>query len=668
MATFTNLAFTANGTYQVFAATSSDLLGELVSVNVTSAPAIAVTHLAVAVSPSNPTAGQPVQVTVAALNAKNQPVTSFNDSLQFTAAGGVSVNLPFTSTTGSQTFSLTLTRAGSQTISVTDNEHATIKGSSPKVTVSAGTASGFVLTPAAGPVVFGVPETMTIAAVDGNNNPTTFAGSVQLAVTAGQAVVPATVTLTGGSGKFSFTAQSLGTVTIGASAGNNAGSLTVNVVSAATHLAINGVPAVITAGQSFPLTVAALNKAGLNVSAFTDVLHFTDTAGPVGLPADAPFSGSNGQESYSFTLPIAGKQTLTVTDVSSTGVKSASVTLTVAPAGNGTRPIAGINLAAGTPTVAVRGQPMQFVLSATETGQPTGAFTWSINWGDGSPVQIVAGASGIAVTHVFAATGKFTPAVTVTNAVGNTSQAPATVAVTIDAVALEADPANANEAALFIGGTTGNDTIVIAPADPTGKTVTVTINGVAQSTTPFAPTGHILVYGQAGKDTIEVVSQVINGQSVSVAVPALLFAGSGSSTLSVAGSSANNVLVGGAGNNLLTGGSGQDILIGGPGADTLHAGRGGDILIDGTTTYDSNVAALCAIVAEWGRTDLSYEQRVQDLFGGSANALNAQSVLTNRVTNQVLGGANLDWFWLNIDTKAVDKVGNLATGEAATFE
>jgi Ca2+-binding RTX toxin-like protein len=478
--------------------------------------------------------------------------------------------------------------------------------------------------------------------------------------------VPATVTLTNGTGRFSFTPQALGALTIGASAGSNNGSLTETVVSAANHLAITGLPGNPTAGTSFTLTVSALNKAGLAVSAFADVLHFTDTASPVGLPSDAAFSGNNGQESFSFTLPIAGKQTLTVTDISASGVKSASISFTVTPTTSGTHPTAGISLAPGT-TAVVRGQAAQFVLSASEAAQSSGAFTWSINWGDGSPVQIVAGASGTSVSHVFSAGRTFRVHVLVTDAAGNTSQTPATLAVNVASVAMETDPVDNTETALVIGGTTGNDTIVIAPADPTGKTVTVTINGVAQSTTP-SPIGHILVYGQAGHDTIEVVSKVINGQSASVAVPALLFAGSGNSTLSVAGSSANNVLVGGAGNDLLTGGSGRDILIGGPGADTLRAGSGGDVLIGGTTIYDSNVAALCAIMAEWGHTDRNYEQRVQDLFGGSADALHPQSVLPDRVTNQVLGGAKLDWSWLNINARAVDKVANLAAGEAATFE
>jgi hypothetical protein len=101
---------------------------------------------------------------------------------------------------------------------------------------------------------------------------------------------------------------------------------------------------------------------------------------------------------------------------------------------------------------------------------------------------------------------------------------------------LDADPADATKTALVGGGTSGNDTIVITPADPAGKTLPVSINGAVQPGGPFAPTGH-LVYGQTGNDTIQVAAATINVQSVLVAVPALLFGGSGNSTLSFAGSS-----------------------------------------------------------------------------------------------------------------------------------
>src|SRR5205085_3461588 len=98
-----------------------------------------------------------------------------------------------------------------------------------------------------------------------------------------------------------------------------------------------------------------------------------------------------------------------------------------------------------------------------------------------------------------------------------------------------------------------------------------------------------------------------------VSVPMMFFAGNGNDILNVTGSSANNVLVGGGGTDRLLGGQGRDLLIGGAGQATLQAGSGGDILIGGTTAYDNNAAALAAILAEWGRTDIGYTARMADL-------------------------------------------------------
>jgi Ca2+-binding RTX toxin-like protein len=146
---------------------------------------------------------------------------------------------------------------------------------------------------------------------------------------------------------------------------------------------------------------------------------------------------------------------------------------------------------------------------------------------------------------------------------------------------------------------------------------------------------------------------------------------------STAGSSTTttNVLVGGPGGSALTGGAGRDILIGGGAAATLTAGSGDDILIAGTTRYNNKLAALAAIMTEWGRTDLTYEQRVQDLFGKGTDGytgplLNAQSVARDTAISQLVGGTSggLDWFWFAQNAKLTDKLGDYSTGETATFE
>src|SRR5262249_8354558 len=72
----------------------------------------------------------------------------------------------------------------------------------------------------------------------------------------------------------------------------------------------------------------------------------------------------------------------------------------------------------------------------------------------------------------------------------------------------------------------------------------------------------------------------------------------------------NSLLVGDVNPNILVGGTGRNIIIGGAGADTITGGGGDNILIAGRTSFDQNVAALEAIMMEWLRTDLTFQQRL----------------------------------------------------------
>jgi Ca2+-binding RTX toxin-like protein len=113
----------------------------------------------------------------------------------------------------------------------------------------------------------------------------------------------------------------------------------------------------------------------------------------------------------------------------------------------------------------------------------------------------------------------------------------------------------------------------------------------------------------------------------------------------VTGGIGNNLLVGDANANILMGGTGRNILIGGAGADTLdaHPSTGENLLIGGRTDYDSNLAALDAIFAEWTRTDLplnnSFVIRYNDLLSGTGSAnplnrVNGQLILLTPATNK----------------------------------
>jgi len=218
---------------------------------------------------------------------------------------------------------------------------------------------------------------------------------------------------------------------------------------------------------------------------------------------------------------------------------------------------------------------------------------------------------------------------------------------------METDPYDANLTALYVGGTTGNDTIAITPVS--GGGVKVGMNFVNYGS--FFPTGHVVVYGQSGNDIIKTAAQSIGGMLTYVNVPLLIFAGNGNDILNVTGSNVGNVLVGGSGSDRLLGGRGRDILIGGSGPSTLQAGSGGDILIGGTTSFDNNAAALAAVLAEWSRTDADYATRIAHLRGTMTGGLNHNSdstifyylntstVQNDGMVNNLFGGPGQDWFF-----------------------
>jgi RTX calcium-binding nonapeptide repeat (4 copies) len=258
-----------------------------------------------------------------------------------------------------------------------------------------------------------------------------------------------------------------------------------------------------------------------------------------------------------------------------------------------------------------------------------------------------------------------------TNARVNSGSANTTVVGT--PTAITTDPLDGTKTALVVVAPARGGTVVVTPTDGTGTSVFVamTIGGKTVTTGPFAPTGHIFVYGRGGADTLQLAT---NSQGATIAIPALLFAGSGKDTLSAAGSSANNVLVGGPSADRLMGGSGRDILIGGAGAARLQAGSGDDILIAGQTVYDASLPALADLIAEWGRADRTPSSRIHALFGdgtGGLNSfalLNAQTVLGDNGGTQIIGNPTAaDWFWFTDNAKGADKLSDYAPGDTATF-
>jgi len=233
---------------------------------------------------------------------------------------------------------------------------------------------------------------------------------------------------------------------------------------------------------------------------------------------------------------------------------------------------------------------------------------------------------------------------------------------------LVADPNDSTLTALLVGGSAGSDTIQLSSAGGGRVRVDVGRSGGSLFSGVFRPTGHIIVIGQDGDDSI-----TVNVPGVS----SMLFGNAGADTLRSGGG--DDMLLGGDGDDRLTSGSGRDLLIGGAGADTLASGNGDDILIGGSTGYDApsaaNLQALSRIQNEWTRPDRAYAQRLAHLLGTSAGGLNGaflltaqgagQTVFDDAAADAVTGAGGQDWFFARRKIAVVDVL-DASSGETVT--
>src|SRR5262249_41671975 len=116
---------------------------------------------------------------------------------------------------------------------------------------------------------------------------------------------------------------------------------------------------------------------------------------------------------------------------------------------------------------------------------------------------------------------------------------------------LASDPLNPGSQALYVSGTSGNDVILITGvASSCGTVIWVHTetpgapSGTATDVIFPSPVSRIIVYGQAGDDSIGVISNL--------PAAAWLYGNDGNDLL-VTATTASNVLVGGAGNDVLVG-------------------------------------------------------------------------------------------------------------------
>jgi hypothetical protein len=172
------------------------------------------------------------------------------------------------------------------------------------------------------------------------------------------------------------------------------------------------------------------------------------------------------------------------------------------------------------------------------------------------------------------------------------------------------------------------------------------------------------INGAGGVNTLD-YSQFVGGITVNLTIGKATGVGQSVSNIqNVTGSIGNDLIVGNAQANTLIGGTGRNVIIGGGGSDNITGGGGDNILIGGTTAWDANPTALAAIMAEWTRTDLSFEQRLADLNSDAPPSralngtyeLNKKTVFDDGLADTLTGGGGLDWFFYDDDLDTLNSV------------
>src|SRR5205085_9829953 len=126
-------------------------------------------------------------------------------------------------------------------------------------------------------------------------------------------------------------------------------------------------------------------------------------------------------------------------------------------------------------------------------------FRFSINWGDASASTEV-GVGVKTASHVYATSNTFTITVTAFDK-DSTPSGSTTRTMVISDFLTQPDPDGSGRTALIVGGTAEKDRISLVPGASGGVDLKF---GDSQVGNTFNPTGRIIVFGQAGDDTISI--------------------------------------------------------------------------------------------------------------------------------------------------------------------
>jgi hypothetical protein len=187
-------------------------------------------------------------------------------------------------------------------------------------------ATHFSVTSATVAPVAGTAVNFTVTALDANNGPvTTYSGTVIFTSSDAQAVLPASTTITSGTGTGSITLKTAGPQTVTATGADSltgtSGAIPVGPAAAST-LSVSPAAATANTGTPFNFTVTAADSFSNTATTYAGTLHFSSSDPSATLPADSKLT--NGTGSFSATLKTSGSQTIKAADTATASLNGTS--------------------------------------------------------------------------------------------------------------------------------------------------------------------------------------------------------------------------------------------------------------------------------------------------------------------------------------------------------
>jgi hypothetical protein len=299
------------------------LLAGSETVNVTAA---ATAHFVVT-STSPTAAGTAATFTVSTQDAFGNASPDYTGTIHFSSSdvqAGLPADYTFTAAdSGVHSFTVIFKTAGAQNVVLTDTAAPIIKGAA-VVNVTPALASSLSIIGGGGHI--GASHLVTVKALDiFGNLATSYNGTVHLAASDAQMVLPADGAMINGVGNFYVTAMTLGSQTLTATDISNASLSATETITGtpgdAAQFVVTSVSGGV-AGTTQSVTITAYDAFGNLAVDYAGTVAFSSTDYQANLPYYTFTAADVGTHTFNITFRTAGTQSLTVRDVSQPAITS----------------------------------------------------------------------------------------------------------------------------------------------------------------------------------------------------------------------------------------------------------------------------------------------------------------------------------------------------------